>query len=933
MAPMETMIREVFKGQERFAMLSELYRQHGYSQFMTLRASIGVLLQIPFFFAAYHLLSHMDALHGVSFGPIRDLGAADALFAIGGVSINVLPILMTVVNLVSAFFYTHDLSRRDKVQLYGMAALFLVLLYNSPAALTFYWTLNNVYSLGKNIVEKDWMKRRGWKDFERRTADSWARLGRKIGSLPARYSCFARVLDIQVRLSIIAGIVGATALFMLVRGLSGRQDYSFALSIMLFATFALLAAVCLCKNESFARFKRLSCLRALGVLVAVIGCAYIVAKYGFYQFNLNKVVTKTVTVGAVTLAFLYGKTLWAKIRDKVLAQKKELGALFLPAAGLIAFLIFVYCPFMVFSSDPVVFDMKLEDFASGRFGTFFVAMIVLAVIHTLIRPVRWAFGSIAAVMALAALLFCFVVAPDVGVMDTFIFQNPEALTQWYNGSLDSIVISATIILFAISVYFYKIQILKIIIHASISTLIAMTLIHYNDANHIISKIAINNIDNFVNKNSKLMDIHIPSYVSDFFNFSKNGKNIIIVVLDMFTGGHMNQILDMHPELKDELEGFIWYEDTITAGSNTFLGNNCILAGKDAHPFIINSTNDSRSLEEKVNCLRGTFLRTLQEKNFRLSIYESMLFDIELTKKYIIKNSNDILITGSSLWEDAGYYWAKKFNYKEFLEYENFTVQNYDKFLYLISLYNICPLSYKKSLYQDGAWKNTISRVSAAFKRSLIDLGNLEICTDASKVSNSKGNSFIYFMSNSTNRPWTLDETGMPTKTVADLESRDWNNNGLSIAHIRTEYVALKKLINWFKWMKKNEVYDNTQIILVSDHGMGDSAGVVNILGPNSGLNPHGLMLVKNFGRRGPLHIDRTSLMANWDVQSLVNNNFAQHQEDIKQEWMNPNRVRPHATGHWHRNKHFNDKFKTDMMYQIKGPMYDIKSWNPVPDKR
>ena len=435
MAPMETMIREVFKGQERFAMLSELYRQHGYSQFMTLRARVGVLLQIPFFFAAYHLLSNMTVLNGVSFGPIRDLGAADALFDIGGVSVNVLPILMTVVNLVSAFFYTHDLSRRDKVQLYGMAALFLVLLYNSPAALTFYWTLNNVYSLGKNIVEKDWMKRKGWADFERRAADAWARLGRKICSL--LHSPFAYILNIQVRLSIVTSIVGSTALFMLVRGLFTRHNkYSFAMSAMLFAAFAILAAVCFCKHERLARFKRLSFCQALGILAVAIVGAYAVAKYGFYQFNLNKVVTKTVTVGAVTLAFLYGKTLWAKIRDKVLAQKKELDALFLPAAGLIAFLIFVYCPFSVFSSDPAVFDMNLEYFASGRFGTFFVAMIVLAVIHALIRPVRWVFGSISALLVLASLTFCFVVVPDVGVIDEFVLQEAQKLISIYNIFID-----------------------------------------------------------------------------------------------------------------------------------------------------------------------------------------------------------------------------------------------------------------------------------------------------------------------------------------------------------------------------------------------------------------------------------------------------------------------------------------------------------------
>ena len=155
----EAMIKRTFKGQERFAMLTTMRRQAGYSSKLALRSSLGFFLQIPFFIAAYHLLSNMAALKGVSFGPIADLGAADGLIAIGDWHINALPLIMTAVNLLSAFVYTARLTKQDKIQLYGLSALFLVLLYASPAALTFYWTLNNVYSLGKNIVEKSLLPR------------------------------------------------------------------------------------------------------------------------------------------------------------------------------------------------------------------------------------------------------------------------------------------------------------------------------------------------------------------------------------------------------------------------------------------------------------------------------------------------------------------------------------------------------------------------------------------------------------------------------------------------------------------------------------------------------------------------------------------------------------------------------------------------------
>ncbi len=154
MAPWLKHIRKTFKGDERFMMTQTYYRQMGYKQVYVLRSSVPLLLQIPFFIAAYHFLSHLDYISGVRFGPIKDLAEPDALIAFGGITLNLLPILMTAINAASATVYSKGFPIKTKIQMYGIAAIFLVLLYNSPAGLVFYWTLNNLFSLGKNIVMK-----------------------------------------------------------------------------------------------------------------------------------------------------------------------------------------------------------------------------------------------------------------------------------------------------------------------------------------------------------------------------------------------------------------------------------------------------------------------------------------------------------------------------------------------------------------------------------------------------------------------------------------------------------------------------------------------------------------------------------------------------------------------------------------------------------
>ena len=153
-------IRKTFKGNERFMMQQTFYRQNGYKPWYALKGSLSLLLEIPFFIAAYRYLSGLRLFQGVSFGPIRDLGAPDGLLRVAGFTINLLPVLMTGINIVSGAIYTRGMPLKSKLQLYGMALVFLVLLYDSPAVLVYYWTLNNLFSLGKNIVYRIWPPRK-----------------------------------------------------------------------------------------------------------------------------------------------------------------------------------------------------------------------------------------------------------------------------------------------------------------------------------------------------------------------------------------------------------------------------------------------------------------------------------------------------------------------------------------------------------------------------------------------------------------------------------------------------------------------------------------------------------------------------------------------------------------------------------------------------
>ena len=128
LAPWIKHIKKTFRGDERFMMLQAYYKENNYKPTDSLKGAISLLLEIPFFIAAYHFLSNLETIKGVSFGPIANLGVPDALLTMGPVTLNLLPILMTLINVISAAIYLKGFPLKSKVQMYGIAGVFLVFL-------------------------------------------------------------------------------------------------------------------------------------------------------------------------------------------------------------------------------------------------------------------------------------------------------------------------------------------------------------------------------------------------------------------------------------------------------------------------------------------------------------------------------------------------------------------------------------------------------------------------------------------------------------------------------------------------------------------------------------------------------------------------------------------------------------------------------------
>ena len=145
-------IKNLKNKKEKFYYTQEIYRKNNYKSYYSLITLSGLLIQIPFFLAIYWLLIDYPSIKEVSFGPINDLSLADNLIKISSFSINLLPFVMTLVNILATFFNNNNINKKEKIQLLIISIVFFFLLYDLPSALLLYWTMNNVFSILKDNI-------------------------------------------------------------------------------------------------------------------------------------------------------------------------------------------------------------------------------------------------------------------------------------------------------------------------------------------------------------------------------------------------------------------------------------------------------------------------------------------------------------------------------------------------------------------------------------------------------------------------------------------------------------------------------------------------------------------------------------------------------------------------------------------------------------
>ena len=749
-----THIKKTFKGDERFMMLQTYYRQNHYKQTDVLKGSISLLLEIPFFIAAYNFLSHLQLLNGCSFGPIQNLGTPDGMLVIAGVSINVLPILMTVVNLISSVIYTKGLPLRSKIQLYGMAALFLILLYQSPAGLVLYWTLNNVFSLVKNL--------------------------------------FVKMKIPKVALYGASSVLGAVLFFavLFVRPASSLRKQVLLLGVLL--------------------------LLQLPLILYFIGKKVQIKK----PQTISKKEKTIFYLGTVLMALLVGVLIPSAV---IHASPEE----------------FINT---VTYSSPLLYVLNTALLAVGTFVIWF------SIFYKLARPLgkRWMGFAIWALSGTAIINYMFF-GKNYGTLSANLqFTTAPAF------SVKQQMINLLVMLIAIAVLYLiwkkKQDLVKIVYFAVCIAVVGMSVFNIIQIHTVTSE----KIEQL--KATDANAVQIP--------LNKNGKNVIVIMLDRAISGYVPYIFNEKPELQQQFSGFTYYPNTISYGPVTNIAAPSLYGGYEYTPTEMNK-RDQESLESKHNEALKVMPVLFRNHGFETTVCDpsyagySWIPDLSIYDEYPEINK---YITIGRHPDDPQQAAATT----DESRYHNF---------FCYSIFKIVPMAVQPSIYNGGTYNASNTPTEQIFRNAskadglksgfMDSYSVLKKLSDFSNITDSTQNTFIMLSNDTAHEPMLLQEPEYEPalhvdNTAYDAEHTDrfvlngkrlHMDNQEQIVHYHANMASLIQLGKWFDYMRENDVYDNTRIIIVSDHGRGLNQFDNMQFGPNACENVmffNSLLLVKDF---------------------------------------------------------------------------------------
>jgi len=543
--------------------------------------------------------------------------------------------------------------------------------------------------------------------------------------------------------------------------------------------------------------------------------------------------------------------------------------------GMILFsaLICLYSPLTLYSSDVKAMAFPLGQLTLWH-GLYSILLIALAVLFYVLSPkrIKLLLSLLFTSFGLMAWFYTYLLPGNYGVLDVTSFTDPGRLNVFRMGftKADVVLSALEILILAVAL----IVLLRWLINEPRKGFTAILLLNIISLSQTVIPLM---TTEGITKVSSGTSAFLPDNTDQVFRMSPE-DNRLIFMFDMFGADLIPQILEEYPELKEALDGFIWFPNTLSTGIVTYGSLPSILGGTEYTPHRVNQRGVS-SLDEMYEEVYSRYPQYSDENGFEMTYVDPMFY-----------KSEDLAKKGVNVTQSINYmeYWLSQSEEAASLDM-SLEADDYTRIFTAVGLFKAMPHFLRPFIYLDGRWL-MMARGNMSLKHTASFLGFLDLIDDFIHIEEGK-KVFKFFYNNLNHSPWSINEELEMDDSMETVFIRDPVYNVSKPSNEGVYYTAARTLFEIASVLDKLEemgIKDQTRIILVSDHGYTGVhrqwTDVPVIYAANNRVvegasRVNCLLLVKDFNARGPLQIDQR-LMTIADVPALIEPPSPWTEEDI-----------------------------------------------------
>ena len=349
------------------------------------------------------------------------------------------------------------------------------------------------------------------------------------------------------------------------------------------------------------------------------------------------------------------------------------------------------------------------------------------------------------------------------------------------------------------------------------------------------------------------------YNNKVFNISTTGTNVFIMIFDRAAPQYYTIAFDRFPELEEQMDGFLWYTNNVSFYDYTVSSIQSLYGGYEYTPYEL--TTNNYVLVEKHNEALLMLPQLFYNNGYTSVMFEpiyanfSQVTDLSLFAKHTNINAYK---ADFSLVQD----YIDTLIDKENMNRETkITINNSEEEImstkmsknFRFSIFRMLPIYSRNSFYKKNWLLFDSSQYTKSFNTSIKEYSFLTSLSNLTTI-NSNGNYFNFFYNAATHEPYNINSDFEPHFDNMEIPKEDLDFF-VTEFNTRSYYVnvaSIKQVIKFCDFLKSINAYDNTKIIIVSDHSYFYTPSLMIDLGMEQYNGYWALLLMKDFNSRGKL---------------------------------------------------------------------------------